>query len=41
MVRLNEIRRNEVVVEAPDSFDAGLTFIGTLAPPHPGDFETG
>jgi tRNA-Thr(GGU) m(6)t(6)A37 methyltransferase TsaA len=33
MVRLNEIRRNEVVVEAPNSFDAGLTFIGIIRTP--------
>jgi tRNA-Thr(GGU) m(6)t(6)A37 methyltransferase TsaA len=33
MVRLNEVRRNEVAVEAPAAFDAGLTFIGTIRTP--------
>ena len=33
MVRLNEVRRNEVAVEAPSSFDAGLTFIGVIRTP--------
>src|SRR6202167_1750266 len=33
MVRLNEIRRNEVAVEAPQSFDAGLAFIGIIRTP--------
>jgi tRNA (adenine37-N6)-methyltransferase len=33
MVRLNEIRRNEVAVEAPSSFDAGLVFIGVIRTP--------
>ena len=33
MVRLNEVRRNEVAVEAPASFDAGLTFIGVIRTP--------
>ena len=33
MVRLNEIRRNEVAVEPPARFDAGLTFIGTIRTP--------
>ena len=33
MVRLNEVRRNEVAVEAPSSFDAGLTFIGMIRAP--------
>jgi tRNA-Thr(GGU) m(6)t(6)A37 methyltransferase TsaA len=33
MVRLNEVRRNEVAVEAPFSFDAGLTFIGVIRTP--------
>jgi tRNA (adenine37-N6)-methyltransferase len=33
MVRLNEVRRNEVVVEAPASFDAGLAFIGIIRTP--------
>jgi tRNA (adenine37-N6)-methyltransferase len=33
MVRLNEIQRNEVVVEGPNSFDAGLTFIGLIRTP--------
>src|ERR1700727_2999674 len=33
MVRLSEIRRNEVAVEAPQSFDAGLAFIGIIRTP--------
>jgi len=33
MVRLNEIRQNEVAVELPASFDAGLVFIGTIRSP--------
>ena len=33
MVRLNEVRRNEVAVDAPKSFDAGLTFIGVIRTP--------
>ncbi len=33
MVRLNEVRRNEVAVEAPQSFDAGLVFIGMIRTP--------
>ena len=33
MVRLNEVRRNEVVVNAPDSFHAGLVFIGIIRTP--------
>jgi tRNA (adenine37-N6)-methyltransferase len=33
MVRLNEIRRNEVAVEPPAPLDAGLVFIGTIRTP--------
>ena len=33
MVRLNEVRRNELAVEAPKSFDAGLAFIGIIRTP--------
>ena len=33
MVRLNEVRPNEVAVEAPESFDAGLAFIGVIRTP--------
>jgi tRNA (adenine37-N6)-methyltransferase len=33
MVRLNEVRRNEIAVEAPKSFDAGLAFIGLIRTP--------
>jgi tRNA-Thr(GGU) m(6)t(6)A37 methyltransferase TsaA len=33
MVRLNEVRRNEIAVEAPASFDAGLAFIGLIRTP--------
>src|SRR5271169_1861750 len=33
MVRLNEVRRNEVAVEAPASFDAGLVFVGIIRTP--------
>jgi tRNA (adenine37-N6)-methyltransferase len=33
MVRLNEVRRNEVAIEAPEAFDAGLTFIGIIRTP--------
>jgi hypothetical protein len=30
MVRLNEIRRNEVSIDPPSSNDAGLVFIGVI-----------
>lgn len=33
MVRLNEVRENEVQVVAPDRFDAGLCYIGTIRTP--------
>ncbi len=33
MVRLNEVRRNEVAVEPPAAFDAGLIFIGSIRTP--------
>jgi tRNA (adenine37-N6)-methyltransferase len=33
MVRLNEVRRNEIAVEPPASFDAGLLFIGIIRTP--------
>ncbi len=33
MVRLNEVRLNEVAVDAPMSFDAGIAFIGTIRTP--------
>src|SRR5579864_8039100 len=33
MVRVNEIRRNELAVEAPKAFDAGLVFIGVIRTP--------
>src|SRR5579871_5054627 len=33
MVRLNEIRENEVAVEPPSRFDAGLVFIGVIHTP--------
>jgi tRNA (adenine37-N6)-methyltransferase len=33
MVRLNEIRQNEVAVEPPAGFDAGLVFIGLIRTP--------
>ncbi len=33
MVRLNEVRRNEVAVEPPASFDAGLVFVGIIRTP--------
>ncbi len=33
MVRLNEIRTNEVAVEPPATVDAGLVFIGRIATP--------
>jgi tRNA (adenine37-N6)-methyltransferase len=33
MVRLNEVRRNEIAIEAPESFDAGLAFIGIIRTP--------
>lgn len=33
MVRLNEIRLNEVAVEPPPATDAGLVFIGRIATP--------
>src|ERR1700748_72965 len=33
MVRLNEVRRHEIAVEAPTSFDVGLAFIGIIRTP--------
>ena len=33
MVRLNEVRLNEVAVEAPGAFDAGIAFIGIIRTP--------
>jgi tRNA (adenine37-N6)-methyltransferase len=33
MVRLNETRRGEVAIEAPDATDAGLVFIGRIRTP--------
>jgi tRNA (adenine37-N6)-methyltransferase len=33
MVRLNEVRRNELAVEPPASFDAGLAFVGIIRTP--------
>jgi tRNA (adenine37-N6)-methyltransferase len=33
MVRLNEIRLNEIAVESPASVDAGLVFIGVIRTP--------
>ena len=33
MVRLNEVRRNELAVEPPASFDAGLVFVGIIRTP--------
>jgi tRNA (adenine37-N6)-methyltransferase len=33
MVRLNELRQNEVAVEPPAPLDAGLVFIGTIRTP--------
>jgi len=33
MVRLNEIRQNEVAVELPAPIDAGLIFVGTIRTP--------
>ena len=40
MVRLNEIRPNEVAVEAPEPRDAQLTFIGTIRTPWTSRMET-
>src|ERR1700733_4660351 len=40
MVRLNEIRENEVVVAAPSPTDAGLVFIGTIRTPWTSRLET-
>jgi tRNA (adenine37-N6)-methyltransferase len=33
MIRLSEVRRNEIAVEAPAAFDAGLVFIGIIRTP--------
>ncbi len=33
MVGLNEVRRNELAVEPPASFDAGLVFVGIIRTP--------
>ncbi len=33
MVSLNEVRRNELAVEPPASFDAGLVFVGIIRTP--------
>jgi tRNA-Thr(GGU) m(6)t(6)A37 methyltransferase TsaA len=40
MVGENEIRRNEVAVQAPEPVDAGLTFIGRIATPWTSRMET-
>lgn len=40
MVRLNEIRQNEVAVDAPEPGDARLTFIGTIRTPWTSRLET-
>jgi tRNA-Thr(GGU) m(6)t(6)A37 methyltransferase TsaA len=40
MVRENEIRENEVVVEPPAASDAGLTFIGRISTPWTSRMET-
>ena len=40
MVRLNEIRENEVAVAAPSPTDAGLVFIGTIRTPWTSRLET-
>ncbi len=40
MVRLNEIRENEVAVEPPAPDDAGLVFIGTIRTPWTSRLET-
>lgn len=40
MVRENEIRENEVVVEPPTASDAGLTFIGRISTPWTSRMET-
>jgi hypothetical protein len=40
MVRLNEIRRNEVAVEPPASTDAGLVFIGVIRTPWTSRLQT-
>jgi tRNA (adenine37-N6)-methyltransferase len=40
MVRLNEIRENEVAVAAPTPTDAGLVFIGTIRTPWTSRLET-
>lgn len=40
MVRENEIRENEVVVEPPLASDAGLTFIGRISTPWTSRMET-
>ncbi len=33
MVRLNEIRRNEIAVAPPAATDAGLVYVGRIATP--------
>jgi len=40
MVRLNEIRRNEVAVAAPAPTDAGVVFIGVIRTPWTSRLET-
>ncbi|HUB95206.1 MAG TPA: tRNA (N6-threonylcarbamoyladenosine(37)-N6)-methyltransferase TrmO [Stellaceae bacterium] len=40
MVRLNEIRENEVAVDAPSPGDAGLVFIGIIRTPWTSRLET-
>jgi tRNA (adenine37-N6)-methyltransferase len=40
MVRENEVRENEVKVEAPEPTDAGLTFIGRISTPWISRMET-
>ncbi|MCJ8055674.1 tRNA (N6-threonylcarbamoyladenosine(37)-N6)-methyltransferase TrmO [Shinella curvata] len=40
MVRLNEIRENEVAIAAPDAMDAEIVFIGRISTPWTSRMET-
>lgn len=40
MVRLNEIRKNEVAIAPPETVDAGLVFIGRISTPWTSRMET-
>ena len=40
VVRLNEIRENEVAIAAPDAMDAKIVFVGRISTPWTSRMET-